>query len=143
MFMFLDFVSNPSLLFLPPTSPAPYLPLPLQRLQLSLVGLLSQSLIDFGHDRNFLTPVTDGRVVFGLWQISHEPQHCDPHRQSSLGRDREKKCVSVCHVKCSGIFGLLNLNMNQPLWNSCGPTHWLSLLFVYELFRLLWGQRSK
>lgn len=70
---------------IPPT--LPYLPLPLESLQLSLVGLLSQRLIDFGHDGDLLASVADGCVVLGLRQVSHESQHCDPHRQSSLAQD--------------------------------------------------------
>lgn len=44
----------------------PHLPLALQRLQLSLVGFLSQRLVDFGHDGDLLAPVADRRVVLGL-----------------------------------------------------------------------------
>lgn len=56
-----------------------HLPLLLQNLQLLLVRLLSQCLVDFCHDRNFLASIADGRVVLGLWQVSHETQHRDPH----------------------------------------------------------------
>lgn len=47
--------------------PPPYLPFSLQCLQLSLVGFLSQCLVNLGHDWDFLATVSDGRVVFGLW----------------------------------------------------------------------------
>lgn len=64
----------------------PHLSLPLQRLQLSLVRLFPQRLVDFGHDWDLLAAVADGRVVLWLREITHEPQHRDPHRQSSLSR---------------------------------------------------------
>lgn len=51
----------------PTSAPLSYLPIPLQCLQLSLVGFLSQCLVNFGHDRDLLATVSDGCVVFGLW----------------------------------------------------------------------------
>lgn len=71
----------------------PHLSVCLQRLQLSLVGLLSQRLIDLGHDWDLFTSVVDGCVVLGLWQIPHEPQNCDPDCQSGLRRQEDARFI--------------------------------------------------
>lgn len=63
----------------PTLAALPYLPLPLQCLQLSLVSFLSQCLVNLRHDRDLLATVSDGSVVFWLWQVTHEAQYCYPH----------------------------------------------------------------
>lgn len=51
----------------------------LEGLQLPFVGPLPQRLIDFSHNWNLLSAVTNADMVFGFREISHKPQHSDPH----------------------------------------------------------------
>ncbi len=39
---------------------------------------------NFSHNWNLLTAVTNADMIFGFRKISHKPQNCDPHSQSSL-----------------------------------------------------------
>lgn len=58
---------------------ASHLSFHLQLLQLPLVRPLAEGLVDLGHDGDLLAAVVNDQLAFWLREISHEPQHRDPH----------------------------------------------------------------
>lgn len=51
----------------------------LQFLQLPLVGPLAEGFVDLCHDGDLFAAVINDHLALWLREVSHEPQHSDPH----------------------------------------------------------------